>query len=209
MASADEIYIKVSGTGGHAAMQHKYTDTVLTSAQLIVSLQQIAARNCNPMTPTIISIGRVEALGATNVIPAEVTMCGTMRTIDESWREEIKNRIKEIAAGLAAANRTEIEVKFAPGYPSVINDPKLTSEFVSVAKKVVGEENLIELPVKMTAEDFGFYGQVAPSLFYRFGAGVNSNQAHCSTFNPDDSNLPTVAKLLSCLALNVICNDLK
>ncbi len=209
MASADEIHIKVSGSGGHAAMQHKYSDTVLTSAQLIVALQQIAARNCNPMTPTIISIGRVEALGATNVIPSEVTMCGTMRTIDEVWRVEIKNRIREIASGLAVSSRTNIDVQFSPGYPSVINDSQLTAASVLVAQKVVGRENVIEQPIKMTAEDFGFYGSVAPSMFYRFGAGVGSNDAHCANFNPDDSNLPTVAKLLCCLAINVICDDFR
>ena len=203
MASADEIHIRVSGEGGHAAMQHKCADTVLASAQLIVALRELST----PLgdIPTILSIGRVEALGATNVIPAEVTLSGTMRTLDEQWRAELKSKIVEIADEVATASNTKVEVRFAPGYPSVYNHPALTDMAVAVAEQMFGGDVIEHQELKMTAEDFGFYGSVAPSLFYRFGAGVHSGMAHRADFSPEDSQLFRAAKLMAALAIETSC----
>ena len=205
MASADEIHITVRGSGGHAAMRHKIADTVLAAAQLVVSLQQIAGSTAMPKVPTILSIGRVEALGATNVIPAEVMLSGTMRTLDEQWRAEVKNRIVEIADEVAAESNTQIEVRFAPGYPSVFNNSKLTEAAIAVAEQMFGVEVVEQQPVKMTAEDFGFYGSLAPSLFYRFGAGAGSGMAHRADFSPEDTQLYRASALMAALAIEASC----
>ncbi len=203
MASADEIHIRVLGEGGHAALQHKCADTVLASAQLIVALRELSAPQGD--IPTILSIGRVEALGATNVIPAEVTLSGTMRTLDEQWRAELKSKIVEIADEVATASNTQIEVRFAPGYPSVYNNPALTNMAVSVAEQMFGGDVIEYQELKMTAEDFGFYGSVAPSLFYRFGAGVHSGMAHRADFSPEDSQLFRASAMMAALAIETSC----
>ena len=203
MASADEIHINVRGEGGHAAMQHKCADTVLASAQLIVALRELSAPQGD--IPTILSIGRVEALGATNVIPAEVTLSGTMRTLDEQWRAELKSKIVEIADEIATASNTQIEVRFAPGYPSVYNHPELTSTAVAVAEQMFGGDVIEHQELKMTAEDFGFYGTIAPSLFYRFGAGVHSGMAHRADFSPEDSQLFRASAMMAALAIETSC----
>ena len=205
MASADEIHIKVRGSGGHAAMRHKIADTVLAAAQLVVALQQIAGSTATPKVPTILSIGRVEALGATNVIPAEVALSGTMRTLDEQWRAEVKARIVVIADEVAAQSNTQIEVRFAPGYPSVYNNIKLTDVAITVAEQMFGREAIEQQQVKMTAEDFGFYGSLAPSLFYRFGAGAGSGMAHRADFSPEDTQLYRASALMAALAIETSC----
>ena len=205
MASADEIHIKVRGSGGHAAMRHKIADTVLAAAQLVVALQQIAGSTATPKVPTILSIGRVEALGATNVIPAEVALSGTMRTLDEQWRAEVKARIVEIADEVAAQSNTQIEVRFAPGYPSVYNNIRLTDVAITVAEQMFGREAVEQQQVKMTAEDFGFYGSLAPSLFYRFGAGAGSGMAHRADFSPEDTQLYRASALMAALAIEASC----
>ncbi len=101
MASADEIYFTVTGKGGHAAMPENTVDPVLITSHIIVALQQIISRNCSPKIPSVLSFGRVEALGATNVIPNEVKVEGTFRTYDEEWRAEAHVRMKKMAEGIA------------------------------------------------------------------------------------------------------------
>ena len=103
MASGDEIYLNIKGQGGHGALPHKLTDTVLVASHIIVALQQIVSRNGNAEIPTVLSFGKIEANGATNIIPDEVKIAGTLRTMDESWRKQAKQLINQIAQNTAKA----------------------------------------------------------------------------------------------------------
>ncbi len=171
MASGDEVHIKVHGTGGHGGLPHTLSDPVVAAAQIITSLQQVASRNAPPDIPTVLSFGRVIADGATNVIPSEVTLAGTLRTMNEEWRQEAKKRIGQIVEGVGSAYgvRTETDVK--DGFPNVVNDPSTTRRARAAARELVGEENIVDLDIRMTAEDFGYYTQRYPAVFYRLGAG--------------------------------------
>ncbi|CAK5273303.1 unnamed protein product [Mycena citricolor] len=178
---------KVHGTGGHGALPHTMTDPVVAAAALITSLQQVVSRNNNATIPTVLSIGRVIANGATNVIPPVVQVAGTLRTMDERWRAQAKRRIHEIAAGVAAAHCVTAEVKIPEGYPCVVNDPALTVRARSIAAKLWGKEHVEELDLRMTAEDFGTYTERYPSLFFRLGTARKNGECggalHTATFN--------------------------
>lgn len=205
MASTDEVFLTVRGTGGHAATPEQLVDPILIASTIIVALQQIVSRNANPLTPTVISFGRITGEGRTNVIPDEVRVEGTIRTYDENWRETIHNKITFMASTLAKAMGGSCDVKIARGYPSLHNDESLTREIRSWAKEYLGENNVIDLEARMTAEDFSYFANEVPSTFYRLGIrnrekGIDSN-LHTSTFDVDESCLLTGTGLMAFLAV--------
>ena len=183
MASNDELRLTLEGAGGHAAMRAEHRDTVSAAAQLILHLTALN-------TPErVVSIGKVEAAGATNVIPDRVYMEGTMRTFDERERAEVKRRIEELAAANDASYGIRTRVHFTPGYPCVVNDPELIRQAVALAETEGIPFQM--LPLRMTSEDFGFYGTRYPAIFYRLGVGPGAGKLHTSTFNPDEAAIPT------------------
>jgi len=201
MASADELFFTIKGKGGHGAMPHKNIDPVVVAAEIICALQHVSSRRSNPIIPTVLSIGKVEAKGATNVIPNEVKMEGTFRTLDEDWRYEAHGLIKQTAEGIAAAHGAKAKVEIRIGYPFLTNDVTFTEEAIIAAKEYLGEENVVKLDVRMTAEDFAYYSQVMPACFYRLGTasadGSNSVGVHNSKFNIDESALFIGAGLMA------------
>ena len=201
MASTDELYFTIIGKGGHGAMPHKNIDPVVVSAEIISALQRIPSRNANPIMPTVLSIGKVIANGATNVIPNEVKMEGTFRTFDEKWRFKAHELIKRTCLDIATAHGATAEVDIKVGYPYLKNDEKLTSKSMEIAREYLGEENVVHLDMRMTAEDFSYYSQVMPGCFYRLGTasadGSNTFGLHHSKFNIDESSLKIGAGLMA------------
>ena len=205
MASADEIYLTVKGKGGHAAMPDNVIDPVLITAHIIVALQQIVSRNANPKIPTVLSFGKVQAEGATNVIPNEVQVAGTFRTLNEAWRAEAKKRITQMAKGIAESMGGSCEVKILDGYPYLENNPLLTERAMSHAKEYMGAANVIDLDIWMASEDFAYYTHHVDSCFYRLGVrneekGIVSG-VHTPTFDVDETSLEIGSGLMAWLAL--------
>lgn len=205
MASADEIYITVKGKGGHAAMPEMNIDPVLISAHLIVALQQVVSRNASPKVPTVLSFGDIRALGATNVIPDEVKIQGTFRTMNEEWRAEAHKKIKKLAEGLCESmgGSCDIDIKF--GYPFLKNDPALTNNARQAAEQYLGVENVVDLDLWMGAEDFAYYSQEVNACFYRLGTrneekGITSS-VHTPTFDIDEKALETGIGLMAWVAV--------
>ena len=205
MASADEIYITAKGKGGHGALPQNCVDTVLMASQIIVSLQQIVSRNAYPIIPTVLSFGKFIANGATNVIPDEVRMEGTLRTMDEKWRKEIHRRINEIAKGIAQSMGGDVVVEISNGYPCLINDFAVTELSKKNAQEFLGKENVEELDLRMTAEDFSFFAQKIPACFFRLGTackdGSRSSAVHTATFDVDEKALEIGAGLMAYQAM--------
>lgn len=206
MASTDEINIKVKGSGGHAAMPDILVDPVLIAAHILVSLQQIVSRNANYNVPTVLSFGEFKAHGTYNVIPDEVKLKGTFRTFDEKWREEAHQNITKMAKSIGEGMGGECEVFIDKGYPYLVNDDIVTENAVRSAEEYLGEENVVELGLRMTAEDFAYFSQAVPGVFYRIGVsnkaqGINSN-LHTPTFDVDESSLETGVGLMAWLAIN-------
>jgi hippurate hydrolase len=202
MAAADEVHIKIKGKGGHGALPHLVNDTVLAASQCIVSMQQIVSRRNNPFNPVVLSFGKLLAFGDTNVIPDEVTVAGTLRTMNEEERVKIKGLIKSVAIHTAEAHGCSCEIEVYDGYPCVKNDEQITSLAKSFAAEYLGKESVKGLKKRMTAEDFGFFSQLYPTTFYRFGVqGRNqSGGLHTADFLIDDEALKTSVGVMSYLA---------
>lgn len=208
MASTDELYFKVKGKGGHGAMPHLNNDPVLAAAQLIVSLQQLVSRRANPIVPSVLSVGKVIANGATNVIPNEVLMEGTFRTLDEQWRADAHRLIQEIAQGIASSMGVSIELEIRKGYPFLKNDPKATELAKLAAEEYLGKEQVVDLDIWMAAEDFAYYSQAMPACFYRLGTrneakGITSS-VHTPTFDIDEDALEIGAGLMAWIAVKAL-----
>jgi amidohydrolase len=206
MASADEIYVTVKGKGGHAAMPEKNIDPVLIAAHLIVALQQIISRNCDPKIPSVLSFGKVIANGATNIIPDEVKIEGTFRTLNEVWRKDAHQKMKKMAEAIAEGMGGSCEFKILNGYPFLKNDPKLTARMKTAAEKFLGKDNVLDLDLWMAAEDFAYYTQQIDACFYRLGVrneakGIISG-VHTPTFDIDESALETGSGLMAWLAVS-------
>jgi len=206
MASADELYITVKGVGGHAAIPQKNVDAVLISAQIIIALQQLVSRNADPTIPSVLSIGKVTAEGATNVIPPEVKMEGTFRTFNEEWREIAHSKMVKLATGIAESMGGTCEFEVRKGYPFLVNDEKTTIAARSAAEDFLGSENVVDLDMRMTAEDFAYYSQIIPSCFYRLGTssanGEHKYGVHHPKFDIDEKALITGTGLMAWLAIS-------
>lgn len=206
MASADEIYVTVKGKGGHAAMPHLNIDPILIASNIIVSLQQIVSRYAPPHIPTVLSFGKIIGNGATNVIPDEVKIEGTFRTFNEKWRFEAHEKMKELATSIAKGMGGQCEFDIVVGYPFLTNDAGLTEDCKKLAIDYLGAENVEELEIRMTAEDFSFYTQERPSCFYRLGTGNISkgiiHNIHTSKFDIDEQALEIGSGLMAWLAIN-------
>lgn len=204
MASCDEIFITVKGKGGHGAMPHLAVDPVLVSAHIIVALQQIVSRRADPTMPTVLSIGKLQAEGTTNVIPQQVYMEGTLRTFDEQWRATAKEKIRSICENVAASMDAICELTILDGYPFLRNDEALTALARNAAEEYLGKENVEDLPVRMTAEDFSYYSQEIPAVFYRLGTGNQEkgivSPIHTPTFDVDEKCLTIGAGVMAWIA---------
>lgn len=206
MASADELYITVKGKGGHAAMPESLIDPVLIASHLIVALQQVISRNASPKIPSVLSFGRLEANGATNIIPNEVKIQGTFRTLDEAWRAKAHKHMTQIATGIVEGMGGELDFEIRKGYPFLKNAEALTDRACTAAKEYLGEENVEELDIWMGAEDFSYYTQEIDGCFYRLGTrneskGITAG-VHTPNFNIDEDALEIGAGLLAYLAVN-------
>ena len=210
MASSDELFFKVKGKGGHGAMPHLSLDPVPVAAQLITALQTITSRFANPLIPTVLTIGKVIANGATNVIPEEVYMEGTFRTLDENWRKKAHEHIERICHEIGKANSIEIEVEIRKGYPFLKNDEVITQLAKEAAIAYLGEDKVVDLDIWMASEDFAYYSQVMPASFYRLGTRNESkgivSGVHTPTFNIDESALEIGSGLMAWLAIKELQN---
>ncbi len=205
MASADEIYVTVRGKGGHGALPHEVVDPILVASHLVVALQQLVSRMADPLMPTVLSFGRFMAEGATNVIPNEVRMEGTFRTLDEKWRAEAHRKMVRLAEGLCEGFGATCDFRIAKGYPALLNHPGLTERARRWAEDYLGPENVEDLPLRMTAEDFAYYSQAMPACFYRLGTGNPerglSSPVHTDRFDIDESALEAGAGLMAWMAI--------
>ncbi len=206
MASTDELYLTITGKGGHGAMPETFIDPVLISAHLLVALQQIVSRVANPKIPSVLSFGRVEALGATNIIPNEVKIQGTFRTLDEAWRAKAHQKMRQIADGIVEGMGGKLDFEIRKGYPFLKNEPALTARAMEAARAYLGTENVLDLDIWMAAEDFAFFSQEVDGCFYRLGTrnearGITSG-VHTPTFDIEEEALEIGAGLMAWLAVS-------
>ncbi len=208
MASCDEIYVTVKGKGGHGAMPQNIIDPILIASHMVVALQQVVSRHNSPIIPSVLSFGRIEGLGVTNVIPDIVKMEGTFRTMDEEWRVRAHEIMFKMANNIAEGMGGTVDFDIQKGYPFLVNEENTTVQSWALADEYLGKENVEELDLRLTSEDFAFYSQVMPSCFYRLGVrnkakGITSN-IHTSTFDIDETALETGMGLMAWIAMGLL-----
>jgi len=210
MASTDELYVTVRGKGGHGAQPQQNVDPVIITAHILTALQQVVSRFADPKSPSVLSFGKVIANGATNVIPNEVYLEGTFRTMDEKWRSEAHIKIKKMAEGIAESMGGSCEFNIMRGYPFLINEEVLTAATRGHAEDYLGKENVLDLDIWMAAEDFAYYSQAADSCFYRLGTrnesrGITSS-VHTPTFDVEEDAFKISTGLMAYLAIKQLGN---
>lgn len=208
MASGDEIYLTVKGKGGHAATPHLITNTVLAASHVLLSLQQIPGKLAPKDIPTVLSFGKVIANGATNIVPDEAHMEGTFRTMNEEWRTKAHEKIAEIASLAASEYGAECLVRIEKGYPVLVNHVEYTRMAVGFAEEMAGKNKVLPMDLRMGTEDFAWYTQQYPCVFYRLGTG-KENGLHTATFEVDESILASGTEMMAWLALSLLNNDSK
>lgn len=205
MASSDEIYLRVIGKGGHGAAPELTIDPVVIAAHIIIALQQVVSRNASPKEPTVLTFGKITADGATNIIPDEVRIAGTFRSLNEEWRQSGLKRIQKMAESIAEGMGGKCEVTISNGYPYLENNPELTRRIKAAAELYVGKENVVDIDLTLGSEDFAYYSQKIPASFYRLGTrndakGITS-YVHTPTFDIDEDALKIGPGLMAWMAI--------
>ena len=192
-ASTDELYVDVRGVGGHGAYPHFAVDAIPASAAIVLALQNVVARETDPLASAVVTIGTIEGGYRNNVIADEVKMSGTLRAHDPAVRAALEERVRRIVAGLAAAYSVEAEIRLVRGYPPVINDDALAARFAAYVQ--AHSAIRVERPEPtMGGEDFAYFAQRAPGLLVRLGVRNALSGAihptHSPLFRVDEDALP-------------------
>lgn len=193
MASSDELYVTVKGKGGHAAQPEKLIDPIMITAHLLPRLKvDFADRYGAAATPSLLAFGRVEALGATNVVPDEVKLAGTLRAFNEESRADMHAWLPRRAQEICAEHGGSCDFRVMKGYPVLVNDDALTARMRAAAVELVGVENVVDMDLRMGSEDFAFYTHVLPGCFFRLGTGTPgqpTRNLHTPTFDIEEDAL--------------------
>ncbi|MBN1388488.1 MAG: amidohydrolase [Bacteroidales bacterium] len=203
MASSDEIHISIYGRGGHAALPGQYSDQVLIGSELVTMLKE-AANKYKTTEPALIGIGRFIAQGTTNIIPEEVHIQGTIRTFDEKLREQLKNHVAAICKETEQKYSVKIDLNIPDGYPVLVNSNDHIRKAVMLAKEINGEKMVKEIDRRMSSEDFAYYSQKYPVIFYRLGIRSKTegmNGLHTPAFTIDEKAMLTGLRTLSYLGV--------
>jgi amidohydrolase len=201
-ASADELYITVRGKGGHGAAPHTALDAIPAASAIVLALQNIAARETDPLASVVVTIGTIEGGYRMNVIADQVRMSGTLRAHDPTIRSELEGRVRRIVEGVAAAYGAQAEVKIVYGYPPVVNDERLARAFAGI----LAESGITvrALPPTMGAEDFAYFAQRVPGVLVRLGVRNEAQGAvhpgHSADFRIDEAALPVGVRTLAAFA---------
>jgi len=202
MASSDEVYLKVIGKGGHAARIEELKNPLLIAAEILIELKTLT----DPQIPVVLSFGKIEGKGATNVVPDVVEIAGTLRCFDENLRAQLHKQIAFICERVTEKYLSHCEVTILKGYPVLINNDAVTSTAKILSQEFIGSKHTIDLPTRMGSEDFAYYTHHVPACFYRLGVGNKksgiTSGIHTPTFNIDESALKESIGLMSYIALN-------
>jgi amidohydrolase len=203
-ASADELYITIRGKGGHGAYPHTSIDTIPAASAVVLALQNIAARETDPLKSVVVTIGTIAGGYRNNVIADEVQMSGTLRAHDPEIRDGLEARVRRIVEHAAAAYGATAEVRIVRGYPPVVNDVELAENF----SRYVREHTSLHVerfPPTMGAEDFAYFAQAVPGVQVRLGirskADVAIPSGHSPEFRLDEAALPAGVQTLVAFAM--------
>ena len=194
LAAADRFTIKIIGKGGHAASPHVSKDPILAAGHLITQIHSIVSRNVNPLESGVITIGKVSGGTASNIIPDEVELIGTVRSLNPQVREELKSRIEQVTQGVARSFSMDCRFDFEYGYPVLINNSEMSRLVATACAKGIGKESVEVVKPSMGGEDFAYYLEKVPGSFFRLGCRNEEkgiiHPYHSSLFDIDEDVLP-------------------
>lgn len=208
MAAADTFQITVKGHAGHAGIPHQAVDAITISAQVVSNLQQIVARNSDPLDSLVVSITQIHGGTAMNVLPGSVEILGTVRLYDLDVREKTIKQMEQIVKGITEAHGAEYNFEYWNGPDPVINDEELTKVVAEASTELFGEEAVEEMKPSMASEDFSGYLSEVPGVFYFLGVGDAEKGTdyphHHSKFDIDEQMLPHGVSLFVHTALKLM-----
>ena len=207
-AYTDTFYIEITGKGGHAARPHETVDILVVASLLIMSIQTLVSREINPAFPTVVTVGRIRAGSAANVIAEQAILEGTIRSTHPQARKKIIAGLERMVKAMEALYHAETSVEFTKGYPPIINDPTAVDIARDAASAVVNDSGVMGLDYpSLGGEDFSYYLEHVPGCFVRFGAtkkGLKNVPSHSPFFDFDEKALPVGAAFLAKVALTAL-----
>ncbi|MCX6564874.1 MAG: amidohydrolase [Candidatus Aminicenantes bacterium] len=205
MAQADNFRITVTGRGGHGSMPHATADPIVAAGQLIVALQSVVSRNVDPLKPAVLSFGTVHGGSVYNIIPNEVRLSGTVRTLEPDVQTLMKKRLAEITEATGRAGGVHTVLEYEDGYPPVVNPSDSVDFVVRTVESLWGREAIAPFAPVMGGEDFAYYLQNIPGAFIFLGSGDGMPYPHHHPgFDLDERALEPAAALLVALAVSFL-----
>jgi amidohydrolase len=195
MASGDEIHISIQGVGGHAAIPEKCVNPLMIGASFVLEAKELLTKLCPEGVPHVLTFGRFEALGSTNVVPSTCEIKGTFRTMNEEWRAIANEKLFELAKKISADYKGQINLSISKGYPFLKNDKDLTNQLYQSFEDNFGKEKIHTLPIRMTAEDFAYYSQKIPVVFFRLGVANSEKGINFGVHHPKFDIDPNAIKI--------------
>jgi amidohydrolase len=194
LAATDRFVIKMIGRGAHGAYPHLSRDPIAAVGHIITQIHTIVSRNISPLESAVITIGKVSGGTAFNIIPDEAEVLGTVRSLNQKVREELKSRMEQVTQGVAKSFGVDSHFDFQYGYPALVNDPEMSRLVAAACGKGIGKENVEFIRPSMGGEDFAYYLEKVPGSFFRLGCRNEEkgivNPFHSSRFDIDEDVLP-------------------
>ena len=207
MAAADRFIIRIRGRQSHGASPQLSIDPIVMASQAVMALQTIRSRNLSPFEPSVVTVGMIRGGERNNIIPEQVELHGTVRTFDPAVQEVVERRMREILDGVTRAGGGTYEMQYEHQTPVTVNDRALSARLRPTMERLMGAENVLEVPPTTGAEDFGFFANTVPGFFYRLGTvapGTTSGDHHTPTFMADDASIPIGMRVMTGLVLDFL-----
>jgi amidohydrolase len=201
MAACDELYLSVEGSGGHAALTNAYDNPILALAELLPRLNDYVKEESDDQKPYVFSFGKLIADGATNIVPNTAQAEGTFRTMDETWRSKMHQKMVSFVDEFLKAKKLLGKLTIKKGYPNLYNDVAFTQSVKASAIEYFGQQNIVGINKRMTAEDFAYYSQEIPACFFRLGVRNEElgiiHEVHHPNFDVDKDSIVNGAAALA------------
>ena len=207
MAAVDHFIITIKGKQSHGAYPHKSVDPIIMATEAVGAFQTIRSRSLSPLEPSVVTVGIIRGGERFNIIPEQVHLEGTVRTYNPEVQDMVEHRMNKILEGITLAYGGSFELDYDRGTPATINDPELAKQMIPTMERVVGKSNLKLLDPVMGGEDFAFFANEVPGMYYRLGVlkpGTTSGWVHTPTFRADDSCLEVGIRAMSNLVVDFL-----
>ena len=207
MAAVDHFIITIKGKQSHGAYPHKSVDPIIMATEAVGAFQTIRSRSLSPLEPSVVTVGIIRGGERFNIIPEQVYLEGTVRTYNPEVQDMVEHRMNKILEGITLAYGGSFELDYDRGTPATINDPELAKQMIPTMERVVGKSNLKLLDPVMGGEDFAFFANEVPGMYYRLGVlkpGTTSGWVHTPTFRADDSCLEVGIRAMSNLVVDFL-----